>query len=164
MLPVRGYEDLGLKARYRVLDYTELRDIDDRNQGADGPEGELARYADTLIEACVDLLDGDTSLGCRWGSASAVLRDTLGVDVPDGSTARQNVFAIFNGESGGNDLFLHWNAWDREASKTTAELDEEQAGESQPSVEGTSRSELTPSPAESPSIPGSFTPAPTLTT
>lgn len=159
VLPVRGYEDVGLNARYRVLGYEELRDIDLRNKDLDGPEGELARYADTLIEACEELLDGDQGLGCKWSSTAAVLREKLGVDVPEGAGARDNVFAVFNGTGGGNDLFLHWHEWDLEASKTVEEIDEEQAGEFRPSLEGSSKSVPTPSPEEWASTPGSSIPA-----
>lgn len=149
VVPVRGYEDLGLKARYRPLGYEELRDVDDRNQDAEGAEGELSRYADSLLEANVDLLQDDQSLGCRWSSGPAALRDKLGIDVADGSTSRQCLFAVFNGPGGGNDLFLHWTLWDREASRVVEQIDEEQVGESPPSEEGSSKLSPTPSPAES---------------
>lgn len=161
VLPVRGYEDLGLYVRYKVVGYEEVKDILTRD------EGDLARFADTLIEACVEFCekDGDDyqGLGCRWSSAAGVLKDKVGIEVPADMTARDNVFAVFNGASGGTDLAFHYDAWETEATRTAAELDEEQADLSEPSEEGSSNSEPTPSPEGLPSTRGSFTPAATLT-
>lgn len=161
ILPVRGYEDVGLYARYQVLSYEELRDI------ATGDEDDVIQYADSLIAACLELLekDGDDyrSLGCRWASSPNVLRDKLGLDVPDGATSREALLLVFNGKGGTGDLVMHARAWDEEASKTVAEIDEEQAGEPLPSVEGSSRLQPMPLPEGSPSMLGSSTPVEILT-
>jgi hypothetical protein len=135
-LPVLGYEDIGLYARYKVLPYEELRAIGKSNEKvAETVEGELAIAADTLIRACVGLLEktGETAgrpeyreLGCRWDPKG--VREKLGVEVV-GDTARAAIFAVFNGPSGGNELSRHFLAYDAETEKVNTQIDEEQLGE-----------------------------------
>lgn len=170
VLPVRGYEDIGLYCRYKPLSWEEISD----NLSGDDPY-DVEKAAGCLIEACVELLEDTTpdvkrikdkqfvGLGCRWSSAANVLNDKLGVDVPDDATARDKLLAVFNGVGGTGDLILHARDWDEQAAQATSGIDEEQADLSVPSVEGSSNSERTPSPEEWPSTPGNSIPAATLT-
>lgn len=95
---VPGYEGV-LVARYQLLDYKTLRGIISRSDKVPDPAlQELNVMADTLIHACVDLLeyrsDGQhVPLGYRWGARAA---DALfGVAGADGLTARQATIASF---------------------------------------------------------------------
>lgn len=149
-LPVPGFEDIGLWARYRPLSYEETRGIGLRNvKGEITPEAELAVYADTIIRACVELLEktGEDekgtpqfqSLGGKWDAPT--VRDKLGVDLPGDATARQAVFAVFNGTRGGIDLAYHCQAVDAMADQVGESIAEELPGESEPGDPGLSRSE-----------------------
>lgn len=139
VIPVPGYEDVGLAARYKVLRYEELRDVGRGNEDLEGTsEGELAVFADTLIRACVELLERDkdgnyASLGCRWTTSG--VREHLGVDLPEGATARQALFEVFNGPSGGTDLALHFQQYDSESSRTAVAIEKDLSGESVASSE-----------------------------
>lgn len=152
-LPVPGYEQIGLWARYRVLDYKELRQIGNDvalEKIKNDSEEELAEYATTIIRACVELLEktGDDSfqsLGYGW-SADGIRK--LGADLPEGATARQAVFAVFNGPMGGNHLFHHFREFSTRADEVGPALTEDVQGESEPSEEGSSKSPREQQPLE----------------
>lgn len=137
VLPVLGYEDVGLHARYRVLSYEELRKIGKRNEKLEGTtEGELAVAADTLINACVELIernddDSYVGLGHRW--TPAAVRELFGLDLAPDATAREAVHAVLPGTQ----LMLHFNEYDGGLSDVAPEIAKEMAeGESEPSEEG----------------------------
>lgn len=138
VLPIPGYEDLGLCARYRPLAFEELHDLQRRHAEDDESAGAiLALRADTLARSCIELLerrqDGSyQSLGCGWTAFG--VREHLVPELPETATARDAIFAVFNGVTGGQELYWHFGRWDEEASRSAQQLGEEQAGESGPSV------------------------------
>lgn len=114
-IPLKGYEDM-FAVYYRVLSYEEYREIGKRHD-ENTPDGELAVYADTLIMACLDILELDengkeTSTGQRWTPAAV---DALfGVEeLPADATARQAIRAVLPS----NELALHFNDYDKGADK-----------------------------------------------
>ncbi len=125
-LPVEGWEDM-LLAEYRGLGYTMLRKIGERHdQGT--PEGELASFADTLINACVDIYeitpDGPVAFGKRW--SSSFVRDELGIDLPDSATARQALEAVLPEDY----LAMHFRAYDMKVGELLTKHDRAVVGES----------------------------------
>jgi hypothetical protein len=141
VLPVPGYEDV-LHARYRPLPFEDLHDLQQRHEDdGDTAEGILGLRADTLARACVELLerspDGSfRSLGFGWQPAG--VREHLIPGLPESATARDTVFALFNGTMGGNELIWHFRQWDAEASRNVRAEADELLGESAPSIiEGT---------------------------
>lgn len=132
VLPIPGYEDM-LAGRYRVLSYRELRRIGKRNQGLEGTEdGELILAADTLIEACSELLevkdDGAyASTGQRWNANG--VRELFGADLPEGATARDAIFHVFPPTQ--TELMLHFNDYDEHLKQVVSEVDDKLVGESE---------------------------------
>ena len=104
-LPVLGYEADGLWARYRALGYAETRAIGLRIEGEtnDQASGERLTAAETLAEACVELLEITgtddegkptfQSLGYRWTAQAA--REFFDIDLPEGVVARDAITYIF---------------------------------------------------------------------
>jgi hypothetical protein len=155
VLPVPGYEDVGLAARYKTVPYEGLRKIGEKpdilavkNEG----QRELMAFADTLILGCVELLEevgrddhGNPeyrSLGHGWTAAG--VRDHLLDDLPEGATARDAVLAVFSGPNGGNRLAQHVRLWDTKADEINSKIDSRVEGESGASEEAKSTSELSP--------------------
>ena len=137
VIPVEGYEDVGLFCRYRVLPYEEWRKIGKNNEKlADTAEGEVGVAADTLIRACVNFVerkdDGTfTDLEYRWNSGGVAA--LFGIDLPSEGGARGAVQAALPS----NQLMLHYAAYSDAASTVVPAVDEEMAeGESEPSTEG----------------------------
>lgn len=127
VLPISGYEDL-LAAHYRVMSYSEFRKIGRRHEAiANTTEGELTVFADTLINACLELLeiqDGDyVSTGKKW-SVDAV-RDLFGVDLPSDATVRQAVRQALTD----TDLALHYRAYDLKADSVGPGVEDAVVGE-----------------------------------
>ena len=135
VLKVQGYETEGLYARYRVLPYETLRRVGENNKRLEGsPEGELAIAADTLNQACVELLerreDGSyLSLECRWSDPKAW--DLFGVELPEGATTRTAMYEIFTGPGGSTNLMLHFKDYDEQLSNAMPEIDEAIRGNSE---------------------------------
>jgi hypothetical protein len=138
-LPVLGYEDDGLVAKYRALTYEQLRDIGKKNESlGDTSEGELTTYADTLVNACVELADGTersengnpVSLGVRWSATAA--NEFFGASLPEDATSRVAIRAVLPG----NQLALHFAAYDVELSKVAPKIASQMVGEPEPPVGG----------------------------
>lgn len=142
VFPIPGYEDL-IAARYKSLDYKALRKIGNRNAKLEGTsDGELANYADTLINACVELLrvDGDdpekypslrdSGNVARWDDQT--VREFFDPDLPTGTSARQAILAAIPGTQ----LALHFQRYDEWLSDVVPEIQEQMRGESEPSQEG----------------------------
>lgn len=102
-LAVPGYD--GLYARYRILGYEDMREIGLRNE-EEAPsiaEGEKWTAADTLVDACVDLMEPIgkddegrlifQSLSYRWTAQAA--RDLFETEVPEDATGREALLSVF---------------------------------------------------------------------
>jgi hypothetical protein len=145
VLAIPGYEDM-LAARYRMLDFHTLRKIAERNRGQDEADEEIANAADTLIHACVEILEVDTgddgervyrSTGQRWTAKAA--RELFGAELPNEATARDALLAAIPGAAGEGDglnVMVHFAAYDRELSRGNKALAQMIQGESEPSPEG----------------------------
>jgi hypothetical protein len=138
-LPVPGYEK-EIIARYQPLDYIVLRRIGDRQESEpDKFQREVNTAADTLANACVGLYEvgedgkAGASLNARWSTSAA--KDLFGVpelELPQGSGARQALFAIFASDTS---VVLHYSDYSELASDVSRQIDEDVAGESVSSTE-----------------------------
>lgn len=136
-LPVPGYD--GLWARYRVLGYEEIRGIGLRieEEAADQTSAERLTAAETLAEACIELLEhvgADDrgkpvfeSLGKRWSAAT--VNEFFGASLPDGVIARDAVLAVFPYP---RDMLMmsHFQEYMEEGMKYLPEIEQAMQGES----------------------------------
>jgi hypothetical protein len=137
-LPLPGYEDI-YHVRYRILGAREIRKLGERNEkaGLTGYDLELNTFADILINACEEFLevkgpDEFASTGHKWNANGA--NDLFDADLPEGSSARDAIFAVFPGTE--SELILHATEYDSHLTVEAARVDENSVGESQPSNEG----------------------------
>ena len=138
-LAVPGYEELGLYARYRVLGYTDVRQMGLRNEGEaqTTAEGERNTAADVLAEACVGLLEKTgvdeegkpvfTELGYRWTANAA--RDLFGIELPEGVLDRTAIQSIFPYPHD-MPMMRHFNDYMTEADMGNENIEETLLGES----------------------------------
>lgn len=125
---VPGYTGI-LKARYRILNWPEIRKIRDRAElDAKGDDAvrELYVAAGQLVAACEEVIraDSDNSTGMKWGVA---LAHELGF--PEATSPRQAIFAIFPRDTW---VVTHWQqlvAWWADEGEG---MDEQLVGESVP--------------------------------
>lgn len=139
VVPVPGYEKR-LAARYRLIDAGKAEEIMDR------PGSTLERAADTLINSCIELLEIDgtdengnpqyRSTGHRW--TPAAVRELFGVELPENTTARAAVLAVFPPPLGGYKLIQHFKEMDERLAQENGQADEELLGESEPATAGSS--------------------------
>lgn len=132
-LPVPGFAEEGIWARYRVLRYEDLRQIGENNKNLKGFDSELAIAADTLAWASAGLLlkkdDGSfEELGYYWTAEAA--RELFGVEGLSDDSTNSHVFQqIFDGPSGTTNIMLHFVAYDQRLQGLIPELDEAMRGE-----------------------------------
>lgn len=134
LLPVPRFEDL-LVAQYRPLGYRESWRIEERHEKVkDGAEQALLVAADKLIAACERIVeptadpDEYRDTGHKWGLAIA--RDVFGLELPDATTARQALLAIFAGDEGEEALVRHAAEYEEQRRAHSARIDRVVAGES----------------------------------
>lgn len=124
-LEVPGYEGI-LEVEYRALSYSESRKIVARHQRQrDDAVRELYIAADQLIAASINAYEitGDETrkaLECGWGLQLARM---LGVEVSEGTTARQAIFKCFARETLLSAHYIEYTEW---LSSADAEADQEQ--------------------------------------
>lgn len=139
-IPVNGYEDL-FAAIYRRLPFEERGDVAKKHPGiGDDTTDEVGAAADTLINACQDVLEvvgkdeqGKPmyqSLGKRWTSSS--IAELFELELAPKTTARQAMLTAFDSD----DLMDHFLEYVRQMGLIDAQDTEELPGESEPSVEG----------------------------
>src|SRR6185312_15304196 len=99
LLPVPKLEHV-LVAQYRPLGYREAWRIEEKHgKVKDGAEQALLVAADKLFAACERLVrptakaDEFEDTGHKWNARLA--REEFGLDLPEGTTARQALIAIF---------------------------------------------------------------------
>lgn len=127
VIPVPGYEQR-LAGRYRLLPLTNAEKIIEKT------ETNTDRYADSIIQSCVGLLEivGENEYretGHRWSSAG--VRELFGIDLPEGATARQALLACFPEPLGPYRLYQHFVEIDEALSATQSSVDEELRGNSE---------------------------------
>lgn len=144
-LEIPGYKDFW--ARYRPLGYEEVRAIGLRveQETADQAAGERLVAAETLAEACVDLLhlksvDDESKpifeqLGYRWSWEAG--RDLFDLSVPEGTYARDVVTMVFPYP---RDMLMmrHFQDFLAESMGFLPEIEEILMGESRGRSDGTS--------------------------
>ncbi len=135
--PILGYEDLGLYARYEVLDFTTRSKIGQRHATAISRKeteigGTRDAAADTLAQACVGLLEkvGEDG-GFRElapGFTADAIREYIVPDLPEGATVRQAILAMFPAPHDGLVADMLTDYAER-CSQIDPDHDEEMAGE-----------------------------------
>lgn len=140
LLPVPRFEEL-LAVQYRPLGYREAWRIEERHEKVkDGAEQALLVAADKLLAACERLVEATSiadeyrDTGQKWGLAAA--RDMFGLDLPDGTTSRQALLAIFAGDEGEECLVRHAADYEEQRRVRVAKIGRVVEGESQASSAG----------------------------
>lgn len=142
ILPVPGCEDL-FAVEYRVLNLKELTAIALRQEEA--KDDATVTLVDTLLKACVTIRevqpgkpeDEWRDTGFKWGSRAA--RDLFGLDLPEGTTERSALLAIFEylvGERHGLVLAGHCDQYSNATRLKTPKIAEGVEGESTPARAG----------------------------
>lgn len=136
ILPVPRFEDI-LSVQYRPLEYREMFRIETRHEKRpDGAERLLFVAADKLVNACERLVEpagADTykDTGHRWSVEAA--RDLFDIDLPEKTTARQALIAIFDDEEL---LIRHASDYEEQRRAIHPRLEEKLTGESEASSAG----------------------------
>ena len=145
-IPVSGYEDLGIYARYNLLGFKILRTIGLKNDRVEKntpkQDRETIDAADTLIRALIEFMEkiGEDSDGkpvfqslghTEWTPRMA--DEIFGVSLAAETLSRDVVFAILPD----TELMSHYARYSKEVGKRHPEVEEILEGESGPSQEGT---------------------------